>query len=144
MNKVILAGRLTKDPESRVAQTKNGDLTVVKFSLAVNRDYKTEQGTSADFFDCSIMGKRAEVIEKYFHKGSRINVSGRVENNNWTGKDGVKHYGTIIRVEEFDFVDTKAESTAAGTVESDNPNGPAPEDDWLGVPEGIEGDLPFK
>lgn len=141
MNKVILGGRLSKDPESRVAQTKNGDMTVVKFAIAVNRDAKQDGGPSADFFDCVIFGKRAEVIAKYFHKGSRINIAGRVENNNWTDQQGAKHYGTQIRVDEFDFVDTKAESGAAS---GENPNGPDPDQHWMDVPEGIENDLPFK
>lgn len=143
MNKVILAGRLTKDPETRVAPTKNGDMTVAKFSLAVNRDYKQDNGPSADFFDCVIFGKRADVIAKFFHRGSRINVSGRVENNNWTDPQGVKHYGTQIRVEEFDFVDTKAESGAA-EGEPGNPNGTDPDQRWMDIPEGIENELPFK
>lgn len=141
MNKVILAGRLTKDPETRVATTKNGDMTVVKFSLAVNRDYKQDNGPSADFFDCVIFGKRADVIAKYFHRGSRINVSGRIENNNWTDQQGAKHYATQIRVEEFDFVDTKQESGAAS---GENPNGPDPDQHWMDIPDGIDNDLPFK
>ena len=130
MNKVILAGRLTKDPETRVASTKNGDMTVVKFSLAVNRDYKQDNGPSADFFDCVIFGKRADVIAKYFHRGSRIN-----------DQQGAKHYATQIRVEEFDFVDTKQESGAAS---GENPNGPDPDQHWMDIPEGIDNDLPFK
>lgn len=142
MNKVILGGRLSKDPESRMVPTKNGDMTMARFSIAVNRDTKTDGGPTADFFDCVIFGKRAEVIAKYFHKGSRINVAGRVENNNWTDPQGAKHYGTQIRVDEFDFVDTKAESGNAGG-EAGNPNGTAP-DDFISVPEGIENDLPFK
>ena len=139
MNKVILAGRLTKDPETRVAPTKNGDMTVVKFSLAVNRDYKQDNGPSADFFDCVIFGKRADVIAKYFHRGSRINVAGRIENNNWTDQQGAKHYATQIRVEEFDFVDTKQESGG-----QDAPAGPAPENAWMDIPELGPDSLPFK
>ena len=117
-------------------------MTVVKFAIAVNRDTKQDGGPSADFFDCVIFGKRAEVISKYFHKGSRINIAGRVENNNWTDQQGAKHYGTQIRVEEFDFVDTKAESGATGG-EPGNPNGPAPDNALMNMPEGIEKFLPF-
>lgn len=142
MNVVMLAGRLSKDPETRVAQTKNGDMSITRFSIAVNRDYKQDGGPSADFFDCVIMGKRADVIAKYFHKGSRINVSGRVENNNWTDQHGVKHYATQIKVEAFDFVDTKQESGNGG--DSSNPNGPAPDDAWMDIPEGLCDDLPFR
>lgn len=143
MNKVILGGRLSKDPESRMVPTTNGDMTMARFSIAVNRDTKTDRGPTADFFDCVIFGKRADVIAKYFHKGSRINVAGRVENNNWTDQQGTKHYGTQIRVDEFDFVDTKAESGATGG-EPGNPNGTDPDQQWMAIPEGIENELPFK
>ena len=144
MNKVILGGRISKDPESRVAQTKNGDMTVVKFAIAVNRDAKQDGGPSADFFDCVIFGKRAEVIAKYFHKGSRINIAGRVENNNWTDQQGAKHYGTQIRVDEFDFVDTRAESEGRHGEGSSNPNGPAPDNAWMDIPDLGDDSLPFK
>lgn len=140
MNKWEGYGRLTKDPETRYTQTKNGEqMAITKASIAVNRRTKTQGGPDADFFDIQAFGKTAEVLGKYFHKGSRIALVGRVENNNWTDQQGAKHYGTIIRVEELDFVDTKAESGG-----QDAPAGPAPENAWLDVPEGLDNDLPFK
>lgn len=132
MNCVTMYGRMTKKPELRAI---NNESFVCRFSIAVNRAYKTEGGPDADFFECVIFGKRAQVIDKYFDKGSRITITGRIENNNYTDKNGVKHYSNSIIVNDFDFVDSK------GDTETRNTNGSAPE--FVEVPDGIEGDLPF-
>lgn len=102
MNKVILLGRLTADPEIRYA----GDTNVANFTVAVNRRRK-EQEHTADFPRCVAFGKVAELLEKYFHKGSQICVSGRIQTGSYEAKDGTRRYTTDVIVEELDFVDKK-------------------------------------
>lgn len=103
MNKVILMGRLTKDPEIF-----NGNSTVAKYSLAVDRKFKTENGPTADFFNLVSFGKQAEFVQNYLHKGTKIVVSGRIENNSYTDKDGNKRTSTQIMVEEIDFAESRS------------------------------------
>lgn len=88
MNKIIMMGRLTRNPEVRSAET----TLVAKFTLAVNRKYKKEDEPEADFFNCTAFGKQAEFVEKYLHKGLKMLISGRVQNNNYTNRDGQKIY----------------------------------------------------
>lgn len=99
MNKIILMGRLVADPETRDGETK-----IVKFRLAVGRRGKDE----ADFFTCVAFGKTAEFIEKYLRKGTKVIISGRMQNDNYTNKDGVKCYGFSVVVDEVDFCEKKA------------------------------------
>jgi len=103
MNKVILMGRLTKDPEIF-----NGNSTVAKYSLAVDRKFKTENGPTTDFFNLVSFGKQAEFVQHYLHKGSKIVVSGRIENSSFTDKDGNKRTSTQIMVEEIDFAESRS------------------------------------
>ena len=132
MNKVILYGRLTKDPEIRYTPSRNGDdMAIAKFSIAVDRKFKKEGDATADFFDGTAFGAQAKFLEKYFSKGSRILVSGRLQNNNYTNKNGEKVYSTQIMAEEIEFGDSKKEA-------------PKQEDDFVSVPEGIEDSIPFK
>lgn len=103
MNKAILMGRLVKDPEIF-----NGNSTVAKYSLAVDRKFKTENGPTADFFNLVSFGKQAEFVQHYLHKGSKIVVSGRIENSSFTDKDGNKKTSTQIMVEEIDFAESRS------------------------------------
>ena len=100
MNVIAIKGRLTRDPELAFFKNSNGeDRSVCRFSVAVNRDY----GDDADFFNCSIFGKRAEVIDKYFSKGSEIVCQGRMEQNKYKDKDGNDRTTWNLIVNNFDF-----------------------------------------
>ena len=134
MNKVILLGRLTRDPETRQA----GETTVVNFSIAVDRRYKKEDGQAADFPSCVAFGKTAEFISKYFTQGMKIAIEGRIQTGNYTDKDGVKHYTTDVVAEAVEFGESKR------TNDAPSDNVPPSNGEWLQVPEGIEEDLPFK
>ena len=109
MNKVILMGRLTRDPEVRYTQ--NTNLTVVNFSIAVNRRFAKENDeVKADFFNVIAWNKTGEFVGKYFKKGQQVIVSGRLQNRNWTDQQGVKHYATDVIAEEVEFADSKKNS----------------------------------
>ena len=137
MNKVILMGRLTRDPEVRYSQT-DSNMAIARFSLAVDRRYK-KQGdeTTADFFNCTAFGKQGEFVEKYLKKGTKIVVTGRIQNDNYTNKEGQKVYSVQIMVEEIEF----AESKAAGQGAQNNDS--MPSDGFMNIPDGIENELPF-
>ena len=106
MNKIILMGNLTRDPEIRYTQGENA-LAVARFSLAINRRFAKQGDTEVDYFNCTAFGKQAEFIEKYFRKGSRMLVSGRVQNDNYTNKNGEKVYSVQIIAEEIEFAERK-------------------------------------
>lgn len=109
MNKVILMGRLTRDPEVRYTQGSN--LTVANFSIAVNRRFRKEGDTeTADFFNIVAWNKTGEFVGKYFKKGQQVLVSGRLQNRNWTDQQGVKHYATDVIADEVEFADSKKNS----------------------------------
>lgn len=128
MNKVILLGRLTKDPDTRQA----GETTVTRFTIAVDRRYKTEGGQAADFPNVVAFGKTAEFIQKYFYKGMKILVDGRLQTGSYE-KDGVKHYTTDVIAEAVEF----AESEKADT------NNKVDADGFMEIPDGIDDELPF-
>ena len=107
MNKWIAMGRLCEDPN--VTSTANST-AIAKFSLAVDRKYKTDNGPTADFFPCTAFGKTAEVCEKYLKKGSKIAVVGEPQNNNYTDKNGNKVYGWSFVLNEIDFAESKGEA----------------------------------
>lgn len=131
MNKVIMMCRLTKDPE--IVNTTSGT-TIAKYNIAVDRKFKREGDPDADFFQCTSFGKQAEFVEKYLTKGIKVVITGRVQNNNYTDKNGQKVYGTVILVEEIEF----AESKKTGSE-----NKEASSDDFINVPEGMIEELPF-
>lgn len=118
MNKVILGGRLTKDPELKMTQS---GTQVCSFSIAVNRkpgraQDGVQQETIADFFDCTAWRQTGENISRFFRKGSSILITGTIQNRNWTDTQGAKHYATGIVVDEFFFVDSKSENPGAGSA----------------------------
>lgn len=140
MNKIILCGRLTKDPEVRYSQGANAT-AVARLSLAVNRKWKREGEPEADFFNCTAFGKQAEFVEKYLKKGSKVLVSGRVQNDNYTNKDGQKVYAVNIMIEEIEF----AESKNAGQQDTSQRQQDRPaytNDGFMSIPDGEE-ELPF-
>ena len=138
MNKSILMGRLTRDPEVRYSQT-DSSMAIARFSLAVDRRFK-KQGdeVTADFFNCTAFGKQAEFVEKYLKQGTKMVVIGRIQNDNYTNKDGQKVYSVQIMVEEIEF----AESKAAGQGAQNNDSMP-PGDGFMNIPDGIDNQLPF-
>ena len=106
MNKVILMGRLTRDPEVRVS-TGERQTTIGRFSIAVDRRFKREGQPEADFFNCTTFGKQAEFVERYLHKGTKVVVVGSVQNDNYTNKDGQQVYSVQIMVDEIEFAESK-------------------------------------
>ncbi|MGU8683983.1 single-stranded DNA-binding protein [Clostridium perfringens] len=129
MNKVVLVGRLTKDPELRFIANKG--TAVTRFTLAVNRDYKKEDGTQeADFINCIAYSKRAEVIAQYLTKGKRFSIAGSIRTGSYDAQDGTRRYTTYVVVDGFDFIDS-----SDSKVNNDNFN-----DDMIPVD---DGDIPF-
>lgn len=146
MNKVILMGRLTRDPEVRYSQ--NGSNTAVaRFSIAVDRRFKREGEADADFFNCTAFGKQAEFVERYLHKGVKMLVEGRIQNDNYTNRDGQQVYSVRIMVDSLEFAESK--NTAGGSDGGYNdgarqsaPAAPAG-DGFMNIPDGIDEELPF-
>lgn len=154
MNKVILMGRLTRDPEIRYSQGAN-TTAVGRFSIAVDRKYKRDGQPIADFFNCTGFGKTGEFIEKYLKKGIKVVVVGSIQNDSYKDKNGVDHYTTQIIVDEVEF----AESKAASQQNNDTPHPSLSEElpqmaqvqqpvqatlsDFVNVPNDVMDDLPF-
>lgn len=149
MNKVILMGRLTRDPEVRYSQGENS-LAIARYSLAVDRRFKRAGEPDADFFNCTVFGKSAEFAEKYFHQGTKLVVTGRIQNDNYTNRDGQKVYSVQVIVEEQEFAESKNASAGAGDYQQQAPSQsggrPAPSeaaDGFMNIPDGIDEELPF-
>ncbi len=146
MNKVILMGRLTRDPEVRDSQGTN-PLTIARFSLAVDRRFKRDGEDSTDFFNCTAFGKQADFVSKYLVKGTKVLVTGRVQNDNYTNKDGAKVYSVQIICEEIEFAESK--NASGGAADRGSFDIPMPEptaaagDGFMNIPKGIEEELPF-
>ena len=102
MNRVILCGRLTREPEVRYSQTASGSMAVARYTLAVDRAFKKEGEQAADFINCIAFGKNGEFAEKYLHQGTKIVVTGRIQTGSYTNKDGQRVYTTDVVVEEQD------------------------------------------
>lgn len=140
MNKVILMGRLTRDPDIRYTNNKdNTQLCIARYTLAVDKRFKIEGQPSADFISCVAMGRNGEFAEKYLKQGTKIAVTGRIQTGSYTNKDGQKVYTTDVVIEEQEF----AESKGSGKPKEEPVASPENEG-FLNVPEGIENDLPFK
>lgn len=157
MNKVILMGRLTRDPEVRYSQGAS-QTAVARFSVAVDRRFKREGEPDADFFNCTCFGKQAEFVERYLHKGTKIVLSGRVQNDNYTNKDGQMVYSVRIMVDEIEFAESKNASAGNdggynnnnynnnGAYAGGGSNAPAASgagDGFMNIPDGIDEELPF-
>lgn len=137
MNKVILLGNLTRDPEIRYTQGDN-PLAIARFGLAVNRRFSKSGEKEADFFNCTAFGKQAEFVEKYFKQGSRMMLTGRIQNDNYTNKNGEKVYTVQVIVEEVEFAEKK---NSSGGQEGNS--GTAGADEFMNIPDRIEDGLPF-
>lgn len=140
MNRVILMGRLSKDVELRHSQ--DGKTAIARTSIAVDRKIKKDGDPEADFFNLIAFGKTAEFLDKYFRKGSRIAIVGRVENDNYTDKEGRKVYGTRIIAEECEFCESKGESSNQAQKTQNKANGEVKEG-FMDVPDGLQEELPF-
>lgn len=140
MNKVILMGRLTRDPEIRYTQAAE-PTAVANFSLAVNKKFKREGEADADFINCVSFGKTAEFAQKYFKKGQQISVIGRIQTRSWDdSQSGQKKYATEVVIEEQFFADTKKDS-----YETNNPANPESSQPtgFSDISEETDDDLPF-
>jgi single-strand DNA-binding protein len=143
MNKVILMGRLTRDPEVRYAQNENST-AVARYSLAVDRRFKREGEQDADFIGCVAFGRAAEFAEKWLHKGSKVVVTGRIQTGSYTNKDGQKIYTTDVVIEEQEFAESKAASEGnGGGYSGGGSNNSSSGDGFMNVPDGIDEELPF-
>ncbi|MBE5933110.1 MAG: single-stranded DNA-binding protein [Lachnospiraceae bacterium] len=148
MNKVILMGRLTRDPEVRYSQGAE-PLAIARYTLAVDRRGRrdaTGGDQTADFIQCVSFGRTAEFAEKYFKQGTKIAITGRIQTGSYTNKDGNKVYTTEVVVEEQEFAESKAAAGNGGGYQA--ADRPAPEsasaEGFMSIPENMENDLPFK
>ena len=139
MNKVILIGRITKDTETRVSQGDNPTY-ITRYTLAVDRRFKRDGEPSADFINCVAFGKSAEFAEKYFHKGMKVAITGRLQSGNYTNKDGQKVYTTDVVIEEQEFCESKQANEQHH--EQSTPSSTAG-DGFVKIPDGLEETLPF-
>lgn len=137
MNKVIIMGRLTRDPEIRYSQGETS-LTIARFTLAVDRKVKKEGESSADFISCVAFGKQAEFIEKYLKQGTKVLAEGRIQTGSYTNKDGQKVYTTDVVVEACEF----AESKGSNDGNAPRPTPSSVGDGFMNIPDGVE-PLPF-
>lgn len=137
MNKVILCGRLTRDPEVRYSQGEK-PMAIAKYTLAVDRKFKQEGQPTADFINCVAMGKNGEFAEKYLRQGTKIAIIGRIQTGSYTNKDGVKVYTTDVFVEEHEFAESKSQNS-----NNDRPQ-PNSNDGFMNLSMGVEDEgLPF-
>lgn len=139
MNKVILTGRFTRDPEIKCT---NDGISIARFSIAVNRRFVKEgSDQKADFLNCIAFGKTAEFVEKYFFKGMKADLSGRIQTGSYTSKDNVKVYTTDIVVEEIEFGESKGSNQNQKKSEAPHPE--SDPDGFMNIPDGIDEELPF-
>ena len=138
MNKVILIGRLTRDPEVRYSQGAQST-SVARYTLAVNRKFKKDDEAAADFISCVAFGKVADFAEKWFHKGTKVSVVGRIQTGSYTNKEGQKVYTTDVIVEEQEFAESKASGGSSQPEPTPHPCG----DGFMNIPDGIDEELPF-
>lgn len=134
MNRTVLVGRLTADP---IVRYTNGEtpLAVARWNVACDRPFKKEGEQSADFIQCIAFGKTAELIERYFFKGMKIGVDGRIQTGSYENKDGQKVYTTEVLAERVEFVESKNNSSANDSAKKD--------DSFMNIPDQIEEELPF-
>ena len=149
MNKVIIAGRLTRDPEVRYSQGENSS-AIARYTLAVDRRRQRDGEASADFINCVAFGKLGEFAEKYCRKGTKLIVLGHIQTGSYTNREGQKVYTTDVVVEDQEFAESKAASAERGVMPAptQSPSAPAPSqasvgDGFMNIPDGIDEELPF-
>ena len=141
MNKVILMGRLTRDPEVRYSAGENST-AVARYTLAVDRRFRRNNDgeQTADFIGCVAFGRAAEFAEKYLKQGTKVVVTGRIQTGSYTNRDGQKVYTTDVIVEEQEFAESKK---AAGQQDGNNGGYSDAGDGFMNIPDGIDEELPF-
>lgn len=147
MNKVILMGRLTRDPAITYSQ-QDTQMMIARYTLAVDRRFNRNGDQTADFISCVAFGRSAEFAQKYLKQGTKIVATGRIQTGSYTNKEGNKVYTTDVVVEDQEFAESK-NSSSSGDGASYQPAGtPAPSntsaEGFMSIPEGVEDDLPFK
>ena len=145
MNKVILMGRLTRDPEVRYSQGEQAT-AIARYTIAVDRRFKRDgDQQTADFIGCVAFGRAGEFAEKYFRKGTKVLVTGRIQTGSYTNKDGQRVYTTDVVVEEQEFAESKnAAAENSGFAPADRPSpSSAAGDGFMNIPDGIDEELPF-
>ena len=155
MNKVILMGRLTRDPEVRYSAGDNS-MAIARYTLAVDRRFRRDgdSGSSADFIGCVAFGRSAEFAEKYLRQGTKIVITGRIQTGSYTNRDGQKVYTTDVVVEDQEFAESKSTSSEGGSMmrQAPSPSHAAPMpspasassgDGFMNIPDGIDEELPF-
>ena len=149
MNKVILMGRLTRDPEVRYSQGES-PLAIARYTLAVDRRFSRSNGgdnqQTADFISCVAFGRSGEFAEKYLRKGTKIAVTGRIQTGSYTNKDGQTVYTTEVVVEDQEFAESKNSNSGDGGYTGNSRPAAAPSgagDGFMNIPDGIDEELPF-
>ena len=141
MNNVALTGRFTRDPEIKYAES---GTSIARFTLAVDRRFKRDNGPTSDFISCIAFGKTAEFIEKYFYKGMKMELSGRIQTGNYTNKDGNKVYTTDVVADQVGFAESKTSSGQTGGCDRPAADPDLAADGFMDVPDGINDDeMPF-
>lgn len=143
MNSVQLVGRLTKDPDVRYT---DGGTSIARFTIACDRRFKKDGEDSADFISCVAFGKTAEFMEKYFSKGKKLGLNGRIQTGSYTNKDGQKVYTTDVVVDNVEFVESRGSGDESGGYKQTSGLTPssAVGDGFMNVPDGVEDEgLPF-
>lgn len=145
MNKVILMGRLTRDPEVRYSQGEQAT-AIARYTLAVDRRFRRDADQqTADFIGCVAFGRLGEFAEKYLRKGTKVVVTGRIQTGSYTNKDGQKVYTTDVVVEECEFAESKnsgGDNSGFTPVDRPSPSS-AVGDGFMNIPDGIDEELPF-
>lgn len=161
MNKVILMGRLTRDPEVRYSAG-DSNMAIARYTLAVDRRFRRDGEATADFISCTVFGRGAEFAEKYLRQGTKIAVTGRIQTGSYTNRDGQKVYTTDVIVEEQEFAESRnsaaaADGSMAGMSRPMQQSAPSPRaaapmpspsmasagDGFMNIPDGIDEELPF-
>ena len=139
MNKIILMGRLTRDPEVRYSEDNKA---VGRFALAVDRKFKRDGGPTADFFNCTAFGKTAEFVEKYLKKGTKILLTGSIQNDNYTNGHGEQVYAMQVIIDELEFAESKNAQGGSGTNEPAQTQ--TSSGGFMNLPDGIDDEMPFR
>lgn len=142
MNKAILMGRLTRDPEVRYTSGENS-LAIARYTLAVDRKIRKDGDATADFIPCVVFGRSAEFVEKYFRKGLKIAIVGHVQTGSYTNRDGQNVYTTEVVVEEQEFAESKNSGSGSSQQNAPQPSPDVGQDGFMNIPDGIDEELPF-
>ena len=149
MNRVILMGRLTRDPDIRYSQS-GDNMAIARFTLAVDRrGRKSENGSdqqTADFISCVCFGKTAEFADKYLRQGTKIAVTGRIQTGSYTNRDGQKVYTTDVVLDDIEFAESKNAQASDAPAYNNAPSRPEPSaagEGFMNIPDGIDEELPF-